>query len=269
MNRGIRMDIVSIIGTIVAVVFILFGILTGGSILTFIDIPSIFIVVGGTAGSLLISSRKHNAKQLLNVFSLIFKEKNTNTIETIEKLAGWSATARKEGLLSLENITEGIDDPFIKKGLSMIIDGVEPDSVKTILELKLKGINERHKSNRALLDTGAALAPAFGMIGTLIGLINMLKTMSDPSTIGPSMAVALITTFYGSLLANVVFMPASKKLKAKTTEEILQKEMMIEGLLSIQAGENPNLLKEKLLAFLNEEENQAYGMQSELRSAES
>jgi chemotaxis protein MotA len=262
------MDIISVVGIVLAIVFVLFGILTGGSILTFVDIASVFIVFGGTFGALLLSSKTENAKQLFKVITLVFKQRKTNKFEIIEQLVDWSTKARKEGLLALESVIEEITDPFIKKGLMMVVDGFEPESLKMVLGLKIKGINDRHKSNRALLDTGAALAPAFGMIGTLIGLINMLKTMSDPSTIGPSMAVALITTFYGSLLANVVFMPMSKKLKANTAEEILEKEMIIEGLLSVQAGENPNLLKEKLLAFLNDKQGQDYVKINEQASLE-
>lgn len=260
------MDITSILGIILATVFILFGILSGGSILTFVDPASIFIVVGGTFGSLLLSSKKDNAKQLFNMFSLVFKDRSTNPLETIDNLVEWSIKARKEGLLGLESLVEDVKDPFLKKGLMMVIDGIDPETVRTVLTLKMRGVNERHKNNRSLLDTGAALAPAFGMIGTLIGLINMLKSLSDPSTIGPKMAVALITTFYGSLLANIVFMPMSKKLKAQTASELLEKEMIIEGLLSLQSGENPNTLREKLLSFLNEKDIAIYNNQYSMES---
>lgn len=260
------MDIMSVVGSLLATLFVLFGILTGGSILTFIDIPSVLIVVGGTIGALLMSSKKDNAKQLIQVSLVAFKEKKINSLEIIEKLSEWSLKARKEGLMGLESVAEEENNPFIKKGLMMVVDGMEPETVKSVLILKMKGINERHKNNRALLDTGAALAPAFGMIGTLIGLINMLKSLSDPSTIGPQMAVALITTFYGSMLANMLFMPMSKKLKAKTAEELNQKEMIIEGLVSIQSGENTNIMKEKLLSFLSDKENEAYNKQYSIES---
>lgn len=252
------MDLMSIIGFVLAVGFVLFGILSSGSLTTFIDIPSVLIVFGGTIGALILSTKGKNAKQLLKVFSLVFKEKKKNDLEIINQFVDWSMRARKEGLLSLEDTIEGIEDSFIRKGFMMIVDGSEPETIKTVLGLKIRGISERHKNNRAMLDTGAALAPAFGMIGTLIGLVNMLKTLSDPSTIGPQMSIALITTFYGSMLANLVFMPMSKKLKAQTAEEIYQKEMIIEGLLSIQAGENPNTLKEKMLSYLDEKENKMF-----------
>jgi chemotaxis protein MotA len=249
------LDLISFIGMGVVIFFMLFGILTTGSILTFIDIPSVLIVVGGTAGALLLSARKKNALQLMKCIGIVFKEKATNESEIINNLVGWATKARKGGLLALEEEIPKVDDDFLKTGLMMIIDGSEPETIKRVLYIKLKGTVERHGNNRGLMDTGASLAPAFGMVGTLIGLVNMLKSLSDPSTIGPQMSVALITTFYGSLIANVFFMPMSKKLKAKTSAEVYQKEMIIEGLMSIQAGENPNVIKQKLMAFYNEKEN--------------
>lgn len=247
------MDLMSIYGIVLAIGFILFGILSSGQITTFVDIPSVLITIGGTIGALLLSSKGKNVKVLLKLFRIVFKENKFNNVELITNFIEWSTKARKEGLLSLENTVESISDPFIKKGMMMIVDGSEPDTIKGVLGLKIRGIIERHKENRNMFDTGAALAPAFGMIGTLIGLINMLKQLSDPSSIGPQMSIALITTLYGSFIANVVFMPMSKKLKAKTSEEVYQKEMIIEGLLGIQAGENPNNLKERMLSFLDEE----------------
>ncbi len=246
------MDLMSILGMVLAVGFTLYGILSSGSILTFIDIPSVYITVGGTIGALLITTKTKNAKVLFKLFGLVFKENKSDNVEIISNMVEWSIRARKEGLLSLEDTIQNIPDSFIRKGMMMIVDGAEPDSIKAVLSLKIKGIITRHGNNRAMFDTGAALGPAFGMIGTLIGLVNMLKQLSDPSSIGPQMSIALITTFYGSLLANVIFMPMSKKLKSKTAEEVYQKEMIIEGLLSIQAGENPNTVKEKMLAFLDE-----------------
>lgn len=248
------MDKTSIIGIVVAVAFIMFGILSSGSILTFIDIPSILIVFGGTFGTLVMSARKKNISQLFKIMGIVFKKEKLDDHEIIDNLVRLNIKSRKEGLLSLEDDLQSIDDKFIQKGLMMVIDGSDPEVVKQILNSKVKGTVERHNNNRALLDTGAALAPAFGMLGTLIGLVNMLKTLSDPSTIGPQMSVALVTTFYGSLLANTIFIPMSKKLKAKTESEVYQKKMIIEGILSIQMGENPNMMREKLLSFFSDEE---------------
>lgn len=248
------MDIFSIIGVVLAVGFVLMGILTSGSLVTFIDIPSVLIVVGGTIGAMLLSSKGKSSKLFFKLISMVFKEKKQNDLDIINSMVEFSKTARREGLLSLEESIQSLQDDFIKEGMMMIVDGVEPEVIKRILSIKVKGTMERHKNNRSIFDTGAALAPAFGMIGTLIGLVNMLKNLSDPSSIGPQMSVALITTFYGSLLANVLFMPVSKKLKAITSEEAFQKDMIIEALLSIQSGDNPTVMSKKLMSYLDNKE---------------
>ena len=151
---------------------------------------------------------------------------------------------------SLEEATEALDDEFLKKGLMLVVDGTDPELVRNLLETELDFIEQRHKAGQGLFESMATAAPGFGMIGTLIGLINMLGSLDDPTTIGPSMAVALITTLYGSLIANLFFSPMANKLKVKSGEEILEREIMVEGLLSIQAGENPRIIEEKLKAFL-------------------
>lgn len=248
------MDIFSVLGFVIGIGSILLSIITSGSLFTFIDIPSILVVVGGTVGSMLVSSKGKNIKQFFKLVNLASKESKINQMQLIESFSEYIIKARRNGLLALEESIQDIEDSFIKDGMSMVIDGMEPEVIKRTLSLKVKGVLERHKNNRSVFDTGAALAPAFGMIGTLIGLVNMLKDLSDPSSIGPQMSVALITTFYGSLLANVFFMPISKKLKAKTSEEVFQKEMIIEALLCLQAGENPAVMRRKLLAYLDEKE---------------
>ncbi len=248
------MDFFSIIGFVTAIGFILLSIITSGSLLTFFDVPSILIVLGGTIGALLISSKGKNIKQFVKLSLLILKENKVNNTDIINTFVEYASKARRNGLLALEETIDSIEDPFTKKGMMMIIDGVEPEVIKRILSIKIKGIIERHKNNRGIFDTGAALAPAFGMVGTLIGLVNMLKNLSDPSSIGPQMSVALITTFYGSLLANVFFMPVSKKLKSKTSEEVFQKEIILEALLGIQAGESPAVIRDKLMSYLDEKE---------------
>ncbi|OPJ54771.1 motility protein A [Clostridium oryzae] len=248
------MDIFTTIGMTAAIGFVLLSILTSGSIVAFIDVPSVLITVGGTFGAILIGSSGKNLKNFIKVLILACKETKLNEIELIDKFAEYAAIARKNGLLSLEETASSITDSFTKSGMIMVIDGMEPDIIRKTLAIKIKGILERHKNNRGVFDTGAALAPAFGMIGTLIGLVNMLRNLSDPSSIGPQMSVALITTFYGSLMSNILFMPISRKLKAKTSEEIYQKEIIIEGLLSIQAGESPTILRKKLLAYLDDKQ---------------
>ena len=182
---------------------------------------------------------------------LIFKSPSQNIPEMITKIIDLSNVARKEGLLSLEEVASELDDEFLKKGILLIVDGTDPELVRAILETELVSTEERHKTKINFWQDLAAMGPAWGMIGTLIGLILMLQKMSDASAIGPAMSVALVTTFYGSVLANWICTPVSSKLKAYNSEEIMLKEIMIEGLLSIQAGENPRVIEEKLKSFLS------------------
>jgi chemotaxis protein MotA len=168
----------------------------------------------------------------------------------IQRLVYFTEKARREGILALEDEVETLDDEFFKKGLQLVVDGSDPELVRNILETELAFVEERHKSGQGIFITMATLAPAFGMIGTLIGLINMLKHLDDPAVIGPNMAVALITTFYGALFANLICIPIASKLNIRSGQEVLLKELVIEGVLSLQAGENPRLVEEKLKAFL-------------------
>ena len=186
----------------------------------------------------------------LKSITLIFKPVSVNIPEMITKIIELSNIARKEGLLSLEEAAGNLDDDFMKKGIMLIVDGTDPELVRGILETELNSIDERHKLRSGFWDSLGAMGPAWGMIGTLVGLICMLQNMSDPTSIGPKMGVALITTFYGSMLANWICTPCSSKLQANNSTEISAKEIMIEGLLSIQAGENPRVIEEKLKSFL-------------------
>jgi chemotaxis protein MotA len=171
-----------------------------------------------------------------------------NLIKSIIDLAN---VARKEGLLALEEAAQQLKDDFLQKGVLLIVDGTDPELVRNILETELSFIEDRHKSNQGMFEYMATAAPGFGMLGTLIGLINMLANLSDPSTVGPNMAVAIITTLYGSLIANVFCNPVVSKLKLRSSQESLMKEVMLEGMLSIQAGENPRIIEEKLKAFMS------------------
>jgi chemotaxis protein MotA len=175
----------------------------------------------------------------------------------IQKIIDLSNVARKEGLLSLEEAAADLDDAFLKKGILLIVDGTDPELVRGIMETELASMDARHKQNVGFWQDLGAMGPAWGMIGTLIGLVNMLQNLSDPSAIGPNMAVALLTTLYGSLLANWICTPVASKLKANNDTEIMIKEIMVEGLLSIQAGENPRVIEEKLKSFLAPKDREA------------
>ncbi len=245
------MDIASVIGLILGIGFILFGILTGGSLALFIDVPSMLIVVGGTIGATLIN---YPLGEVIKVFSVVqkaFLHKELSHLEVIDTLVGFAETARREGILSLEQKAQELDNEFLKKGISLAVDGTEPEYIKEIMTTETDYIAERHSFGAGMFEQMGMFAPAFGMIGTLIGLINMLAHMEDPSSIGPSMSVALVTTLYGAFLANLIFLPISGKLKARSATELLLKEISIEGIMAIQSGDNPRIVEGKLKAFLS------------------
>ncbi|MDI6601748.1 MAG: flagellar motor protein [Thermoanaerobacteraceae bacterium] len=244
------MDIASFVGMISGIALIIISILLNGPLSTYIDIPSVMITVGGTIASTLISYPLSKVLDSFKVMRFIFFNKPTDNGEIIKQIVSLANTARREGLLALEDIAENLEDPYLKKGILLVVDGTDPDLIRNIMETELDFLEDRHKQSQGVFETFATFAPAFGMIGTLIGLINMLKNLNDPSKVGPGMAVALITTFYGSLMAYLIFLPMARKLAYLTKEETLQKELMLEGILSIQSGENPRIIEEKLKAFL-------------------
>ena len=260
------MDLASIIGIVLGAVMVVFGILWGNGVSAlqnFVDVPSIIITLGGSLAGLIASN---TLKDFLNNFKgvgLAFKDPKYDNGSTIAKIIELSNVARKEGLLALEEAAESLDDDFLKKGVLLIVDGTEPDLVRAILETELGNLEARHKKVYGFWENLAGMGPAWGMIGTLIGLIKMLQNMADPSSIGPAMAIALITTFYGSLLANWLSTPVAIKLRANNEIEVTLKEVMIEGLLSIQAGENPRVIEEKLKSFLSPAERSKFGTDEE------
>ncbi len=248
------MDLASIIGLVVAFAMMMLGILTGddgvAGIKYFWDFKSVLITFGGSFFSTMAAYSMKDYIAGLKSFLLIFKSPTQNIPEMITKIIDLSNVARKEGLLSLEEVASELDDEFLKKGILLIVDGTDPELVRAILETELISTEDRHKLKINFWQDLGSAGPAWGMIGTLIGLVLMLQNMSDASAIGPAMSVALITTLYGSILANWICSPTANKLKAYNSQEIMLKEIMIEGLLSIQAGENPRVIEEKLKSFL-------------------
>ncbi len=248
------MDIASLVGLLMAAVLVVYGIVAKdgfGAMMGFLDKQSALITFGGAfMGIMVTQSSIPVFIQRLKSISLIFKVQAVNELETIQTVIKLSNVARKDGLLQLEEMANGMDDAFMKKGLLLIVDGTDPELVRSILETELSSIEERHKANIGFWEALAAAGPAWGMIGTLIGLINMLGKLQDMATVGPNMAIALITTLYGSLLANWICTPVANKLKDNDGAELKQKEILVEGLLSIQAGENPRVIEEKLKSFL-------------------
>ncbi len=246
------MDISTIIGLVAGFTFVIISIgLGGGAVPRFLDWPSVMIVFGGVISALFVSYPMAKFIEGFKTVKHAFSKKDINPTEVISKINELALSARKEGLLALEEIAQDMDDQFLQKGILLIVDGTDAELLRNILETEIAFVENRHKDNQKFWDSIAELGPAWGMIGTLIGLIIMLDNLNDPSTLGPKMAVALITTFYGSMIANLVATPISNKLKLKSNEEILHKQVMVEGLLSIQAGENPRVIEEKLKAFLS------------------
>lgn len=248
------MDIATIIGMILGLALMVYGMVTGemgpAALKEFLHFPSFLITFGGTLGAVLAGVSMSDFLTGLKSISLIFKVPQIDTVGTIKQIIELSNVARKEGLLALEESANTLEEPFMKKGILLIVDGTDPELVRGILEAELVNTDTRHQKNISFWKQVGALGPAWGMIGTLIGLVLMLKNLSDPDTIGPNMATALITTFYGSFIANWLSAPVANKLTANNDAETRLKEIMIEGLLSIQAGENPRVIEEKLKSFL-------------------
>lgn len=249
------MDLATIVGLIAGISLMLFGIVTGpdgfNGIMSFVHVPSMLITFGGAFASVLIQYPLRDFLNSLKSIRKAFKEPKNDDAATIKNIIDLSNIARKEGLLALEEAANNLEDEFMKKGILLIVDGTDPEMVRSIMENEMICVEDRHKKVIGFYENVASMGPAWGMIGTLIGLINMLKNLSDISSVGPNMSTALVTTFYGSLLANWVATPIAGKLKYNNSTEIMLKEVMIEGLLSIQAGENPRVIEEKLKSFLS------------------
>ena len=246
------MDIGSFIGAASGLACIIISIWWGGGdIMLFFDMPSIFCVVGGTIASTLINYNLSDVFKIIVVVKNAFFTKSLSPTEVIAQIVDFSLIARRQGILMLEDKLENLNDDFFKKGFRLAIDGTAPEAIRAIMNTDLSYMQDRHRLGREVLMTMGTFAPAFGMCGTLIGLVIMLKNLSSPETIGPSMAVALITTFYGAVIANIMCLPIAGKLKNRSDEETVVKTLIIEGILSIQSGDNPRLVEEKMKAFLS------------------
>ena len=216
----------------------------------FVDVPSIEIVLGGTFATVFINFTLPEIKNFAIIWKQGFIIQELDSLAIIKVLIEFAEKARREGLLSLEEDLGQIENPFVRKGIQLVIDGTEGDLVRYILESEVEQLDNRHSLNKKMVNCVSTFGPAFGMIGTLIGLLNMLSKLDDPASLGPAMAVALITTFYGALLSNLFSIPMERNLETKNDKEVLLYNIAIEGILSIQAGDNPRIVEEKLKAFL-------------------
>lgn len=251
------MDLTTVIGIILGAALIVNGI-TVEKLGNFVDIPSVVIVVGGTVAAIVASYPASILLEIPKHFKILFRGKQYNIPKLVDQLVDLAMVARQNGLLALEEKAEEIKDPFLKQSVLMIVDANDPEKVRFILDREMESMMNRHDTAAGLYEKGSAVAPAFGMIGTLVGLINMLKGLNldgasgGASTLGQDMSVALITTFYGCVLAHLLFSPIAKKLRIRQDEEELYCSTIIEGVIAIQAGENPRYLREHLLASLKQ-----------------
>ncbi len=243
------MDIATLIGLIGAAVVIVAG-MGPSRIGAFVDINSIFIVIGGTAMTLFTAFPLSRVLSSIGVAKNAFFTQPATAADTIRQLVDFAEQARREGILALEARATEIQDEFLKKGIQLAVDGTEPELIKDILSTEITFIEQRHEDGSKIFDFAGAMSPAFGMIGTLVGLVLMLGNMSDVESIGPNMAVALITTLYGSIVANALCIPITEKLKGYSAQEVLIKELMLEGIMSLQSGDNPRIVEQKLTAFI-------------------
>lgn len=242
------MDSATVFGILIGISLILLAI--GQQLALYVDVNSVFIVGGGVIATTLICYPFRQVMSVLSVVKKAFVTRPMSPNDTISTLVRFAERARREGILSLDSATSEIDDPFLRSGIRLAVDGVEPEIIRSILETELSFVEDRHRRGQSIFLSMGTYAPAFGMIGTLIGLVAMLANLEDPEKIGPGMATALLTTLYGALIANLVFLPIANKLKERTAEEILIKEIAIEGIMAIQSGDNPRIVEQKLLVFL-------------------
>jgi chemotaxis protein MotA len=244
------MDLGTVVGLVLTLALLFGAMAMGVGIGPYIDIPSVLIVFGGTIGVLLIGFKMEQMKNLSKIFMIAIKPPQDDVSELIKKMVEYSTKARRDGILALESDANAEENEFLKKGLSMAVDGNEPDTIRDLLEIDMEQTSARHSGNAQIFDQMGGFSGAMGMIGTLIGLVAMLLNMADPSAIGPSMAVALLTTMYGAMIGNIVGGPVANILGIRDADEVLVKTLILEGIMAIQAGDNPRTLEGKLLGFL-------------------
>jgi chemotaxis protein MotA len=246
------MDIASLVGLILGIGSMLIAfVLDGGHITTLFAPTALLIVVGGTFGAIILSFSMDDMKSVGTLLKIAFTEKKQDIATVIASLVSFAEKARREGLLSLEADINAIDDDFLKQGMQLVVDGTDPTLVRNILETQITFIEQRHKIGSQIFEAAGGYAPTMGIIGTVMGLVHVLGNLSEPSKLGQAIAVAFIATLYGVATANLFWLPVGTKLKLKSKNEMLSREVMLEGILSIQAGDNPRIVEEKLKAFLS------------------
>lgn len=244
------MDIGTIVGLLITWVLVIWSLVIGAGVGSYVDFPSFLIVVGGTIGVIMAAWPINRLFTGVKAATKAFVYIPQSPQNLIEQLVDFAVKARRDGILSLESEEENMRDEFLRKGIRLAVDGTEPEVIRSILETDLENMITRHQDNASVVGMMVDIAPAMGMIGTLIGLVAMLLNLSDPTAIGPAMSVALITTFYGSLIANMIGTPVANKIKTRSKDEEHLRMIMLAGIMAIQSGDNPRIVEQKLNAYL-------------------
>ncbi|QDU72163.1 motility protein A [Mucisphaera calidilacus] len=244
------MDLGVIFGFIGTWILIFWTLILGGSLLVYVDVPSVILILGASVTVLFFVCPMGNIKNLLPVMKRLFFYKSPPIDDLIDQMVGFAETARRDGILSLENSLKEVEDEFVVRGIQMAVDGTDPELIEQIMENELESLMDRHEVGKGMFETLGKYAPAMGMIGTLIGLVAMLNDLSDPAKIGAGLAVALLTTMYGSMVANGFALPMADRLGTRSAEEVIYKTIIIKGVMSIQSGDNPRVVEQKLKTFL-------------------
>jgi chemotaxis protein MotA len=244
------MDIMTVVGILLAFGMIFGPLVASGDIILFFNIPGLILVLGGSLAALMIAFTMSDMFGLFAMTKNAFFAKNINEGKIIDDMVDLGEKARREGILALEREMGRIDDTFLKKAIQLAVDGNEPEVIENVMSTEISNLEERHKVGKAIYEAFASFAPAYGMLGTVIGLVQMLKSLDDPANIGTGMAIALITTFYGSVIANVIAIPISNKLARRSKLEAQSKNMILFGVLSIHSGDNPRVTRDKLETFV-------------------
>ena len=249
------MKAASAIGIVVAIAGLLVGsMMEGTQIPSFINIPAMLIVFPGTFGATLAATSMQAMKAIPALYKKAFSSEPLDLSAQLELLVSFAERARREGLLALDEKVREIEDEFTKKGLQLVVDGTDPDLVREILENEIDGMAARHHHHAMPFEKAGGFAPTLGIIGTVMGLVHVLQNLSQPATLGPAISGAFIATLYGVSSANLVFLPIGNKLKGLSSEEVELRTMTLEGILAIQAGDNPRVVADKLLSFIPPEE---------------
>ncbi|WP_406678113.1 motility protein A [Moorella sp. ACPs] len=245
-----RIDFMTVVGILAGIGLMGGALVMGGNPKLFWNVPSLMVTVGGSFAAVLINFSFQDVKNVFGTVKQAFTTDLMEPEELIELFGELARKARREGLLALEDDAGRLDDPFFSKGIQMMVDAMEPEMIREILETDMAYMARRHEIGQSIFKTWGNLAPSFGLLGTIIGLVQMLARLDKPETLGPSMALALITTFYGAIMAYMIFIPLAGKLSLRSEQEMMLHQMMLEGIISIQSGVNPRILEERLRSFL-------------------